>query len=381
MEGRGRTESVRRHSPAGCPSFGSRHRSRPIASLALGLALFSLLTAAGQPAEGHGPSAAPSSGEPGQQVLSIGLAPVKAALDLRAGQETSLTAIFCTGSGQKLHAAVDVRDGLRRGSEGFEFAPPGQEYWSAGRWLTVEPAEFDIGPNERRDLLVTVKVPEGIPDGEYYAGFFVRAAPATGSGSGVSLQVAGSVGSVVCIAVGDHLARSARLVTYGDVPRTPSSSPSLWSRAASAVRHWWRCLVIDDRNVAWLTEGQPLVVFLPLENTGATHIQPRVTLTFSRGGRVLQSVAGDGEMVLPGDARVIEVTWLDAPLYGRLRMKLEIEYGGSEPIVATHDFVILPVKGILGLAALAFGLGYFAARGGRRRAQPAPPPAKPPAEG
>lgn len=375
--GPGRTDFAKSQASAGRSRKPGRRRNRlPAAPFAC--AVLALLFLAAQPAtvalSAVTPSPAPPDNRP---VLSVGISPVVTALDLRAGETATLTAVFSSGGTESFQAQVSLRDGLR-GPQGFQFAGPGKEFWSAGNWLTVEPVEFHMGPNESRELTAKLTVPETTPDGEYYAAFTVKAVPDPPPGGpvGTTLSFAGSVGSLVCVAVGQNLERAAVLIPYGDVPLGLSPNQSLWTRLAAKVKHWWLGLVINKRNVAIVAEGQPLTAFAPLRNPGKVHIQPRVTATFRKGKTVLGRIVASGEIILPGEKKIVETPWVDSPLYGTCALDLEVEYGGPEPIRVSRTFLILPVKGILGLAVLAFGLGYLVASRGKRKAAPRPPSAQ-----
>lgn len=297
-----------------------------------------------------------------QGVLSVSLAPAKTVLALTAGASRTFPAFYRAGGNLPVRATATSRDAVPRTEGGFEFRDPGREFWSAGSWVKVEPAEFDVAPGGRQDLRVTVSVPPGTPDGEYYAAFAVTTKPGESSAPGMNVQIGGAIVSVIYITVGEEVGRSAELVPYGEVPKPSGQGPISWTRLLAAVRRWWLSAVVRDRNVAALVEGRPLVVFVPLENTGKTHIQPRITATLYRGETQLRSVTYEGDVIVPGGIEAFEIRWWEAPLYGRLRLALLIEYGGDRPITAERSFLVLPVKGILGLVLLAYGLGYLSAR-------------------
>jgi len=296
------------------------------------------------------------------EVLSIGVSPVRHALTLDPGESATFQATVSCGGNQRLQARTIPRDALRQEPRGFRFLDPGREFWSAGSWLEISPSQFDLSPGEQTRLRVRVTVPPDTPPGEYYAAFFVEARPEDPAPTpGTSLQVAGSVGALVYIAVGRGLPLSAELAHYREVPSDAGPEDPFLVRTRSALVHWWRSLVIANRNVAILTEGQPLRVFVPVKNTGQAHVQPRVAASFRRGDTTLKTIIVSGEIVLPDETRAVEVLWPDAPLAGSLTLALDIEYGGAEPLRATRTFLILPVRAIVGFATLVFGLGYLAA--------------------
>ncbi|MCL6580403.1 MAG: hypothetical protein K6U08_02145 [Firmicutes bacterium] len=344
------------------------------------LAVACLLVAVGLPS----PATAESAPEtpPGErEVLSIGVSPVRHALTLDPGESTIFQATVSCGGNQRLQARAIARDALRQEPRGFRFLDPGREFWSAGSWLEISPSQFDLSPGEQTSLRVRVTVPPDTPPGEYYAAFFVEARPDDPEPPpGMSLQLSGSVGALVYVAVGRGLPLSAELTHYREVPSEARPKDPVPVKAKSSIVHWWRSLVIADRNVAVLTEGQPLRVFVPIKNTGAAHVQPRVTVSFRRGDTTLKTIIVSGEIILPDETRAVEVLWSDAPLAGSLTLALEVEYGGAEPLRATRTFLILPVRALVGFAALVFGLGYLAAlrrspgvRGRWRRGDTGPP--------
>jgi hypothetical protein len=341
-----------------------RHWSGPISfltRLSWAIAVAAVVFAS-SPASGPASAAAAGDQPP---TLSLGLAPVKTAFDLVAGESRIITATVNGGGNIDLQVQVLYRDALRRDQQGFEYVEPGREFWSAGSWLTVTPAEFGLSPGQRQTLRTVVTVPPDTPDGEYYAAFQVSASPTVAPADGTTVQVAGRLTSLIILAVGQSIPREARLIPYGDVPWAPQGSAlgAVGERAA----HLWRCLAIDDRNVAVFAEGRPLRVFVPLENTGKTYIQPRVTVTISQGDAVSRTLVLEGEILLSGDRRALELAWTDSPLLGRFDLEIRVDYGGSEPLMAACRVTVFPVKGAMGIVAMAFGVGYLTARWGRRR--------------
>ncbi len=313
--------------------------------------------------------------DPGS-TLHIGLSPVKTAHDLLAGETLTLTAVFTNRGAVPVHARIRYADALVRSPARFEFQEPGGEFWSAGSWLEADPEEFTLGPGGRQEITLTVAVPEDTPDGQYYAAYFVEASSPGGGTDGSAVEIGGSLAAVVCLYVGEHVVRSAELVPYHRVPR-PAGAPEGLAAVRTALVHWWRCLVIADRNVAFISEGHPLKVFVPIENTCDAYIQPRVTLRFYEGDVLRREVVYEGEIIMPGLSKVMEIDWPGPPLFGRFRLDLHIEYHGPEPIEAMRSFWVVPVKGLVGLVLLAFGLGYAASGRGRVRSTRGRPPAAP----
>jgi hypothetical protein len=308
--------------------------------------------------------------------LHIGLSPVKTAHDLVPGETLTLTATFTNRGAVPVHARIRYADALVRSPARFEFQEPGGEFWSAGSWLKADPEAFTLEPGGRQEITLTVTVPDNTPDGQYYAAYFVEASSPGGGTDGSAVGIGGSLGAIVCLYVGENVVRSARLVPYHRVPRT-AGPPDGWAQVKTSLVHWWRCLVIAGRNVALISEGHPLKVFVPIENTSDAYIQPRVTLRFYEGDVLRREVVYEGEIIMPGLSKVMEISWPDPPLFGRFRLKLHIEYHGPEPIQATRTFWVVPVKGLLGLVLLTFGLGYAASSRGRARSTRGRPPAAP----
>ncbi|RJQ11687.1 MAG: hypothetical protein C4551_00710 [Bacillota bacterium] len=349
------------------PECRKRRHTRPIAAA---LAVLCLLALSPPVAGAADSTQAPARGE----VLSISLSPVKTACDLAPGETFTFTATFRNGGNITLQASLRFMDVICNHND-FEFTEPGDAFWSAGNWLEADPREFTIQPGERRAVTISLKVPEGTPDGQYYAGYFVEAARATPAPGETVVTLGGSLGAIVYVAIGDGLERSARLVPYGYVPK-PARPAEGGTGFSETLRHYWRCLVIRTRNVSWFNESRPLKVFLPLENTGQAYIQPRFTVEFWEGGSLRRTVTCEGDMIVPGQSKITEVAWPDAPAYGSFGLRIKVAYGGSEPIEVERTFRRLPVRATLGLVAMAFGLGYLMARRGRRSGRESPAAAK-----
>jgi hypothetical protein len=206
---------------------------------------------------------------------------------------------------------------------------------------------------------VTVEVPADIPDGEYHAVVFFEAAPPEGD---ATLRLGARVGSVLYMAVGENLVREASLVPYGRV-RGPRQAGMLFvSRLISTARERFRAVAVGNRHVAPLATGRPFRIFVPVANLGTIHIRPegRVRVTAGDRQRELRHL---GEVILAGDARVMEFLWGDPPFIGMVRVEVEVEYGGRDILRGTSRSLILPLDLVAGLALIVFGVRLFGIRG------------------
>ncbi len=294
----------------------------------------------------------------GEGSTVVGVAPSRLAFDLRAGDVRVFTIAYDNQGDAELSVSVYALDLLRRvGGVVLHVEPEGP--LSGGSWVRVEPAAFVAPPQSRTTVTVTVEVPADIPDGEYHAVVFFEAAPPEGE---ATLRLGARVGSVLYMAVGEDLLRLAALVPYGRVQTPQAAGAPFVSRLVSTTRERFRAVVIGNRHVAPLATGRPLRIFVPAANLGAIHIRPegRVRVTAAGHQREFRHL---GEVILAGDARVMEFLWDDPPFMGMARVEIEVDYGGEGILTAASRTLILPLDLVAGLTLIVFGLRLFGIRG------------------
>jgi hypothetical protein len=286
------------------------------------------------------------------------VAPSRVAVDLQAGDVQVFTIAYDNQGGGELSVIVYAKDLLRRAGGIVVHAEP-EGPLSGGSWVHAEPAAFVAPPGSRTTVTITVTVPPDIPDGEYHAVVFFEAAPPGGSST---LRLGARIGTVLYMAVGQDLVRKAALVPYGQTRLPQEVGRHFLARLASLARQHLRSLVVGDRHVAPLATGRPLRIFVPVANLGTVHIRPEGMVQVTAAGRQ-HEFRHLGEVILPGDVRVLEFLWDEAPFIGVVRVGVEVEYGGEDVLRATSRTLILPLDLLAGLVLIVVGLRLFGIRG------------------
>jgi len=294
----------------------------------------------------------------GEAATVVGVAPSRFAFDLQAGEVRVFTIAYDNQGEDALSVSVYAMDLLRR-ADGVVVHVEPEGPLSGASWVRVEPAAFVAPPRSRTLVTVTVEVPRDIPDGEYHAVVFFEAAPPEGPGT---LRLGARIGSVLYMAVGQDLVRKAALVPYGQARAPLETGGHFLARLASLLREHFRSVMVADRHVAPAATGRPLRIFVPVANLGTIHIRPEGRVRVTAAGRQ-EELRHLGEVILPGDARVLEFVWDEAPFIGVVRVEVEVEYGGEEALQATSRTFTLPLDLLAGLALIVVGLRLFGIRG------------------
>jgi len=288
----------------------------------------------------------------------VGVAPSRLAFDLEPSERRSFTLNYYNNGAESLQVRVYPMDYLRRPDGTVLYLEPADRLSGSG-WIEVQPASFVAPPRSRNPVQVTVEVPEDTPDGEYHAVVFMEALPATEEGT---LRLGARVGSVLYMAVGTQFVRAAALVPYGRAVHPVPHGQGL-ERLLHLVRERLRAITVGRRHVPLVVTGRPFVIFVPIANLGNVHIRPEVTVKVARGGgepRVLRHL---GEVILAADAKIIELRWQDPPFLGLVRVEVQVDYGGPEPLRAAVTSLVFPLDLLFGLGLLAAGLRLFGVRG------------------
>ena len=294
----------------------------------------------------------------GEAATVVGVAPSRFAFDLQAGEVRVLAIAYDNQGEDALSVSVYALDLLRRADGVVVHAEP-EGPLSGASWIRVEPAVFVAPPRSRTTVTVTVEVPPDIPDGEYHAVVFFEAAPPEGPGT---LRLGARLGSVLYMAVGQDLIRKAALVPYGRARAARETGGHFLARLASLLREHLRSVLVADRHVAPMATGRPLRIFVPVANLGTIHIRPEGKVRVTAAGRQGE-LRHLGEVILAGDARVMEFLWDEAPFVGMVRLEVEVEYGGEDALRATSGTLILPLDLVAGLTLIVIGLRLFGVRG------------------
>lgn len=200
--------------------------------------------------------------------------------------------------------------------------------------------DVPLGPKEKKDIQVQVRVPEGANPGGYYGA--VRFIPAD-LGQVDVVGIAASVGSLVLVRVPGDLTERLDLIELSAAQKGKAKSFFTDGTVQSLVR---------------------------LKNEGDIHLQPfgRVTVKNMFGKQVANYELNLNQQelrdnILPGSTRKFVNDLPDQRWLGRYTITANLGYtNGGELITSSTTFWYLPVWALVVLALLVVGIavgGYF----------------------
>lgn len=199
------------------------------------------------------------------------------------------------------------------------YADPGLEKtgFELTEWLTLETEEVTLLPGEKREIDVTITVPEDASPGSHFGGIFISMQPPR------LRQVGASVGYEVANIVSIRIA--------GDVTESA---------------------IIRSFKTNKLVYGETKVQFsAEIENRGNVLVRPigPVTVQNMFGKEVAQMTLNESKSgIFPYTKRAFEITWKDENIgFGRYQASLAMTYGDlgrQATIVSTASFWILPMN-------------------------------------
>jgi len=239
--------------------------------------------------------------------LSIGISPLTFELTANPGDVVeNYLKVYNPSPDTTIKIGMVLEDIAPTGEAGHVIVEPAEtETYSLARWITVEPAEFDLNPKEEKFIKFTITVPENAEPGGHYGTVIAGAKGVTGPAA-VGAAIAPRIGALVLLTVPGIMKEELVVKSFA----TP--------------RNYF--------------EYGPIPFAIRFENLGTVHIRPTgyVTVTNWLGKKV-----GDAEIsprnVLPGAVRKFEASlpgkWLFA---GKYTATLTGSYGLSNiPLTPT----------------------------------------------
>lgn len=202
-------------------------------------------------------------------------------------------------------------------------------------------ADVPLGPKEKKDVSVTLKVPSDANSGGYYGA--IRFVPVSGASDSGNVGLTASVGTIVLVTVPGDLNEQLNLVQL-----SAATTPTKEDEKAKAK--------------SFFMNGQ-VTVLTRLENTGDIHVKPiGKILVKNMLGKTVQEIefnlAGQGAdnraNILPGSTRAFENKIDKTNLVGRYTIEANLGYssGSSELISANSSFWYMPIWAILVVVAI-----------------------------
>lgn len=198
----------------------------------------------------------------------------------------------------------------------------------------VQPiADVQLGPREKKEIPVTITVPDDANSGGYYGA--VRFAPVNQDTSGGNVGLTASVGTIVLVRVPGNLTERLDLLEL------------------SASQNGQATSFITNGDVAVLTR---------LKNDGDIHVKPfgKVTIKNTFGKVVYEGEFNTGDTedsranVLPGSTRKFENNAGAMKMPGRytITANIGVTQGSGEIITASTTFWYMPIWAIITLIAI-----------------------------
>jgi hypothetical protein len=234
---------------------------------------------------------------------------------------------------------MEVEDFKPVGETGEVIVSPEEEMtFSLKRWVSAEPSQFTLAPNEHKFVSFVINVPQNAEPGGKY-------------GSILASTVGVSGADITGAAIAQKLGALVLLTVSGEVTES---------------------LGVKDFSAPDFSEYGPIPFTIRFENEGTVHVRPRgfVTIFDWRDNKVAD-VEFSQQNVIPGAVRKVETSWDKKWLFGRFSATLIGSYGTSNiplrpPVII---FWVFPWKIMLGVAlGLILIITYFVKTKNRWRA-------------
>ena len=236
----------------------------------------------------------------------VGVSPPRAAYKAHAGQTIEgSVAVDHPGRSRPMRVEATLHDVLVRPDGEPVYLEPGSHPRSAAGWITYAPLEFVLEPKQARTVHYSIQVPEGTPDGTYWAVLFFDSGPLEEpQAQGVGVRVRVRVGHVIYVHVGE-ITQGGRIEGMRYLP------PEGKNPARIAIRF---------RNTG----------------NGLMRLSGRVELR-DEEGQVVAVGKVNNAASLPGYAYEIAATLDRTPPPGRYVALVRLEYGTPEVIVGEGE--------------------------------------------
>lgn len=299
--------------------IGPRIRHQPVV-VVLGLLMFATLAA---------PALAAEDVSEEQPPIALRVSPVDIQVDHETGPVDHEIRVDNLGS-EPAQIVTELSEFTVTEDGTTEF--PGPDGLSATSWVELDADEFEIAPGERRDVGVTVDVPDDAEPGERYVS--------------VIFSVPGDPDDDGNISVTHRVAVKLYLEVPGDR--------------------------VDRVELGELT-GPRLIDAGPADFALTVHNRGNIHRRHQEDNRLV-ATSGNGDFrfqnfIILGDAtRIVEGTWPDPPLVCWCTIDVEVPDGQGGLATASTQVIAFPLRLSLALLALAGGVVVLAIAHRRRRA-------------
>ncbi len=267
--------------------------------------------------------------------IALGVAPSKLQTTLIPGQLYKTDLDIYNKGGTAVTLDVYLQDYTISTASAVEFHDPGSLAESAAPWATLGSSLLHLAPHSHRQVLLTVTVPSNAAIGTHTLAVIFRSRGVRSDGN-VKYQPA--VASLM--AAGVENADGTGLVLKGSVETT--SVDVNWISLADV----WHSSDHVGAAVDWLIHPS-VTAHVAIKNDGNTFFNvikggTAFTTKLALGGGGAR-VAAPTYTILPDSVRTVDMTWKDAPLFGRGSAETRIYYNDSAHLpVAVTPFTIIP---------------------------------------
>jgi len=159
--------------------------------------------------------------------FSIRINEPKISLSVPAGGAKSATISVdnLTDEMISVRAYADDWHYAKQGDGTKEFFPRGTTDFSCSNWITTYPAEFELPPYGHKEVQFTIRVPQDAKGGYYSVIFFESGLGTAQTPEGVSVAVAGRLGSLIYLGVEGTVNKLAAVESL-TISRKDKNSPA-----------------------------------------------------------------------------------------------------------------------------------------------------------
>ena len=249
---------------------------------------------------------------------AISVSPLTFEINVNPGEKLENYITATNNDGAKTRYRIEAEDFVPIGEEGsvvLEHDAPAAI--SAKRWLSFEPAEFEIEPGASQQVKFTISVPLDAEPGGKYTSLLVSTAP-IGLPEG-AVGLAQKVGSLLLIRVAGAVTEKISIESFG---------------------------------APIFSEYPPLTLSLRVKNSGTVHLKPAGYVLFRNWlGQEVERVSLPQLRVIPGTTRAIPIEWKPSWLMGKYFAAFVGIYGANnETLAASTSFWVVPWRLLTGIA-------------------------------
>jgi len=233
--------------------------------------------------------------------LSLDVSPAKYELQVLPGKTETIPIVVRNTGDTQVHIVTTLSDFTVGRDGNYQFAASGKSQYSMGKWVDVNPSEFDLDPQTFKQVRFSVNVPAGA-SGEYSTLVFFTTRPSRKPGG---------------LAIAERVASKL----YEIVPDT--------ARFAGEI---------DDVSTKADDTGEHYLV--AFHNTGNAHVYLSGRVEIKQGSQIVERVLmPKDQLVERNGKRLIEMTGKKLPA-GSYNAVALVDYGGPNLIAGQTTFIV-----------------------------------------